>query len=97
GKAESPNHEITDQKLPNQAADAFLVIEMHDSGIQWTEPKDIDFDDVPALMSIAAKSSHAREHGYFYCKTPVVNAVLVQGDLVFVNKIECPFFSLTDG
>jgi hypothetical protein len=78
GKAES-----TDQKLHNQAADAFLVIEMHDSEIQWTEPKDIDFDDVPALKSIAAKSSHARDHGYFYGKTPAVNAVLVHGDMVF--------------
>lgn len=81
---ESPNHENTDQKLPNQAADAFLVIEMHDSRIQWTEPKDIDFDDVPALMSIAAKSSHTRDHGYFYCQTPAVNAVLVHGDMVFL-------------
>jgi Protein of unknown function (DUF1559) len=84
GKAESPNHESTDQKLHNQAADAFLVIEIHDSGIQWTEPKDIDFDDVPALKSIAAKSSHARDHGYFYCKTPAVNAVLAYGDLIFM-------------
>jgi Protein of unknown function (DUF1559) len=84
GKAESPDHESTDQKLPNQAADAFLVIEMHDSGIQWTEPKDIDFDDVPALQSIAAKSLHTRDHGYFYCKTPAVNAVLVHGDMVFM-------------
>ena len=81
--------ESTDQKLHNQATDAFLVIEMHDSGIQWTEPKDIEFDDVPALKSIAAKSSHARDNGYFYCKTPAVNAVLVHGDMVFVFPLDC--------
>src|SRR5205823_6999655 len=72
--------ESTDQRLHKQAAEAFLVIEMANSGIQWTEPKDIDFDDVPALMSIAAKSPHARDNGYLDCKTPGVNAVLVHGD-----------------
>jgi hypothetical protein len=82
--AESPNHESTDQKLHDQAAEVFLVIEMANSGIQWTQPKDIDFDDVPALLSLAAKSSHARDHDYFSCKTPGVNAVLVHGDMVFV-------------
>jgi len=76
--------ENTDQKLNDQAADVFLVIEMHDSGIQWTEPKDIDFDDVPALKSIAAKSSHTRDNDYFSRKTPGVNAVLVHGDMIFL-------------
>jgi len=77
------NAEGTHHKLPNQAADAFLVIELANSGIQWTQPKDIDFDDAPALLSIAAKSPHARNHGYFSCQTPGVNAVLVHGDMVF--------------
>lgn len=77
------NAESTDHKLHNQAAEAFLVIEMANSGIQWTEPKDIDFDDAPALLSLAAKSSHARDIDYFSCKTPGVNAVLVHGDMVF--------------
>jgi hypothetical protein len=83
GKAESPNHENTDQKPHNRAAEVFLVIEMANSGIQWTEPKDIDFDDAPAILSLAAKCSHARDNGYFSCKTPAVNAVLVHGDMVF--------------
>lgn len=82
GNAKSPNHESTDQKLDSQTA--FLVIEMHDSRIQWTEPKDIDFDDVHALQSMRAKSPHARDNGYFFCPTPAVNAVLVHGDMVFM-------------
>jgi hypothetical protein len=77
------NAESTDHKLHHQAAEAFLVIEMANSGIQWTEPKDIDLDDIPALMSIAAKAAHVRDHDYFSCKTPGVNAVLVYGDMVF--------------
>jgi hypothetical protein len=76
--------ESTDQKAPKQAADVFLVIETANSGIQWTEPKDIDYDDAPAILSLAAKGSHARDNGYFYCKTPGVNAVLVHGDMLFV-------------
>src|SRR4029079_15622912 len=74
----------TDEKLANPKADAFLVIEMGNSGIQWTEPKDIDFDDVPDLQSIAAKSPHTRDHDYFSYQTPGVNAALVHGDMVFV-------------
>jgi hypothetical protein len=84
GKAENPNHESTDRDRYNQATGAFLVTEMHHSSIQWTEPKDIEFDDVPALNSIATKSSHARGNGYFYYNTLAVNAVLVHGDMVFV-------------
>jgi len=69
--------ESTDQKLRNQVADVFLVIETANAGIQWTEPKDIDYDDAPALLSLAAKGSHARDNGYFFRKTPATNAVLV--------------------
>jgi hypothetical protein len=83
-KARRPNQEGTGQKLTQQVADAFLVVEMANSGIPWAEPKDINFDDVPALKSLATKCSHARDNGYFYCKTPVANAVLIQGERVFV-------------
>jgi hypothetical protein len=66
------------------AADTFLVIEMADSKIQWTEPKDVRFDDVQALRSLAANSPHLRNNGYFYRETPGVNAVLVDGDRIFM-------------
>lgn len=80
----SSKAESTDQELHNHAADTFLVIEMANSGIQWPEPKDIRFDDIQALRSLAAASSHAHNNGYFFCKTPAVNAVLVHGDMVFL-------------
>jgi hypothetical protein len=57
---------------------------MADSKIQWTEPKDVRFDDVQALRSLAANSPHLRNNGYFYRETPGVNAVLVDGDRIFM-------------
>jgi len=74
----------TSEKRTGQSSDAFLVVEMANSGIQWAEPKDIAFDEVRTLQSLAAKRPHVRDNGYFYCKTPVANALLVQGDRVFV-------------
>jgi hypothetical protein len=67
-----------------QAAGTFLVIEMADSQIQWTEPKDVRFDDVRALRSLAANSPHLRNNGYFYHETPGINAVLVDGERIFM-------------
>jgi hypothetical protein len=87
GKRASWRHykaESAYQKLYNQPAEAFLVIERANSGIQWTEPKDIKFDNVHELQSLAATSPHTRYNGYFYYETPAVNAALVHGDMVFV-------------
>jgi hypothetical protein len=70
--------------LHRQSADTFLVVEMADSAVQWPEPKDVRFNDIPALRSLAAKSPHARNNGYFYYKTPALNAVLVHGDMLFI-------------
>jgi uncharacterized protein DUF1559 len=74
--------ETTDQEL--RSPSPFLVIEMADSGIQWSEPKDIRFDDLQALQSLAAKCPHTRDNGYFFYKSPAVNAVLVNGDMVLM-------------
>jgi len=73
-----------DPDLQRQMANSFLVVETTDSGIAWAEPKDIRFDDVQALRSLVAKSPHLRDNGYFFRKTPAVNAVLVEGDMIFM-------------
>jgi hypothetical protein len=73
-----------DHDKQEHASDTFLVIEMADSHIQWTEPKDVRSDDVQALRSLAANSPHLRNNGYFYRETPGVNAVLVDGDRIFM-------------
>ncbi|MGO8745221.1 MAG: DUF1559 domain-containing protein [Thermoguttaceae bacterium] len=73
-----------DGDLQKHAADTFLVIETANSGIQWPEPRDIRFDDVDALRSMAANGPHMRDNGYFVCKTPAVNAVLFDGDMIFM-------------
>jgi hypothetical protein len=57
---------------------------MSNSGIHWTEPKDVCFDDLQALQSLAANRPHTRYNGYFFCKTPAMNAVLVYGDMVLI-------------
>jgi hypothetical protein len=73
-----------DHDQQEHAPDTFLVIEMGDSQIPWTEPKDVRFDDVEALRSLAAHGPHRRNNGYFFRETPGVNAVLVDGDRIFM-------------
>ena len=65
-------------------ADTFLIVEMANSGIQWTEPKDIYLDDLPALRSLIANSPHRRSNGYFFRETPAMNAVLIDGYMMFL-------------
>ena len=67
-----------------QKADTFLIVEMANSAIQWSEPKDIYLDDLPALQSLIANSPHRRSNGYFFRETPAINAVLVDGDMLFL-------------
>lgn len=67
-----------------ESPDVFLVVEMANSGIGWTEPKDVRFDDVETLRSLAAERPHTRGNGYFFHRTPAMNAVLVHGDMVFM-------------
>ncbi len=73
-----------DHDQQEHAPDTFLVIEMGDSQVRWTEPKDVRFDDVQALRSLAAHGPHWRNNGYFFHETPGVNAVLVDGDRIFM-------------
>ena len=74
----------SDHNQQEHAADTFLVIELGDSRIPWTEPKDVRSDDVEALRSLAAHGPHRRSNGYFFRETPGVNAVLVDGDWIFM-------------
>jgi hypothetical protein len=67
-----------------QKADTFLIVEMANSEIQWSEPKDIYLDDLPALRSLIANSPHRRSNGYFCRETPAINAVLIDGDMLFL-------------
>jgi len=67
-----------------QKADTFLIVEMANSPIQWSEPKDIYLDDRSALRSLIADSPHRRSNGYFFRKTPAMNAVLIDGDIMFL-------------
>jgi hypothetical protein len=73
-----------DHDTQKRKAGTFLVIETGNSNIRWMEPKDIYFDDVEALRSLAANSPHSRGNGYFFHDTPGVNAVLVDGDMMFM-------------
>ena len=76
------SHENPDSKT--RAADTFLVVETASSGIHWMEPKDVCFDDVQALRSLAANGPHLRDNGYFFHPTPGVNAMLLDGDRIFM-------------
>jgi hypothetical protein len=67
-----------------QKADTFLIVEMANSEIQWSEPKDIYLDDLSALRSLIANSPHRRSNGYFSHATPAINAVLIDGDMMFL-------------
>jgi hypothetical protein len=67
-----------------QKADTFLIVETANSEIPWKEPKDIYVDDLPALQSLIANSPHRRSNGYFFHETPAMNAVLVDGDMMFM-------------
>jgi hypothetical protein len=73
-----------DSASPELPIDSFLVIEMANSRIAWAEPKDVHFDDVDTLRSLAAACPHARNNGYFLHNTPAMNAVLVTSDMVFI-------------
>jgi hypothetical protein len=66
-----------------ESHDSFLVLEVPNSGIHWAEPRDINFDDLAALQSLAVHGPHLRDNGYFYHQTPAINAVLVVGDMIF--------------
>ncbi len=67
-----------------QKADTFLIVEMANSAIQWSEPKDIYLDDLPSLRSLIASSPHRRSNGYFFRATPAMNAALIDGDMIFL-------------
>jgi hypothetical protein len=67
-----------------QKADTFLIVEMANSEIQWSEPKDIYLDDLSALRSLIANSPHRRSNDYFSRETPAINAVLLDGDMMFM-------------
>ncbi len=67
-----------------QKADTFLIVEMANSAIPWSEPKDIYLDDLSTLRSVVANSPHRRSNGYFFRKTPAINAILIDGDMMFL-------------
>ena len=84
-----------DRDKQERSADTFLVTEMANSKIQWTEPKDINFSDLEALRSLAANAPHLRNNGYFYHGTPAVNALLVDGDMLFMLPCDANANALT--
>ncbi len=67
-----------------QKADTFLIVEMANSEIQWSEPNDIYLNDLSALRSLIANSPHRRSNGYFFHETPAMNAVLIDGEIMFL-------------
>ena len=81
--------------ISKSEAQTFLVTEMANSKIQWTEPKDINFSDLEALRSLAANAPHLRNNGYFYHGTPAVNALLVDGDMLFMLPCDANANALT--
>jgi hypothetical protein len=86
GRTSAWHRSYMSQKDPDtqqQKAETFLIVETANSEIQWTEPKDISVDDLPALRSLIANSPHRRNNGYFFHETPAMNAVLVDGDMMF--------------
>lgn len=68
---------------PKQTDGTFLLVETTNSGIQWAEPKDIALDNIPSIEALATKGPHAHNNGYFYHETPGVNAMLVDGNVMF--------------
>ena len=85
-----------DKKSQKQTASTFLVIEMADSGIQWTEPKDFDFNDLKSTRALITKSPHMRDNGYFFRETPGVNAILVDGDMMFMLPCDSTMDALSE-
>jgi hypothetical protein len=71
-------------------SETILLIETADSGINWTEPKDLDVDALfvanrPA-MQVKPTSRHMRSNGYFYHDTiSAINIALVDGSVRSVD------------
>ncbi len=85
--------------LRDQMENSALVIEAANSGIPWTQPRDLYLDDIrgtgPA-PAINLQSPHMRDNGYFYYETPAgYNIAIADGSVHFlytgrlaVEKIE---------
>lgn len=87
GRRPAWRHADASQKNPDsqqQKADTFLIVEMANSAIQWSEPKDIYLNDLSALRSLIANSPHRHSNDYFSRETPAMNAVLIDGDMMFL-------------
>jgi hypothetical protein len=65
-----------------------LVVETSNSDIQWTEPRDLRFDDLESLQSESAlfgRGPHAIVTDWFHHKRPVgANALLANGHVELV-------------
>ena len=65
-----------------------MLIETADSGIQWTEPRDLSADDLQSAQADSmspVQSPHMREEGYFYHETPSgVNVALADDSVHFL-------------
>jgi hypothetical protein len=65
-------------------SNTIMVIETADSGINWTEPRDIELDALiaadPPTLQVMPGSKHMHSNGFFYRDTmSVVNTLLVDG------------------
>ena len=65
-----------------------MLIETANSGIQWTEPKDLCLDDLQgtrAESAVIVQSPHMRDQGYFFYETPTgVNVGVANGRVDFL-------------
>lgn len=70
------------------APQSFVLLEMADSGIPWTEPRDLSARDVPLLQALVLHTPHQHSNGYFFHSTPGLNAAVLDGDAVFLFRNE---------
>jgi type II secretory pathway pseudopilin PulG len=73
---------LKEPELQGQIGSTVLLVEMADSGIQWTEPKDLCLDDLQAARPHSALSIHGRHlHKYspFYHDALSWQAVFADG------------------
>ena len=80
---------IADFTLHEQAANTIMLIETANSGIQWTEPRDLDLDHLASAAGRdsvpAIRGPHMRSNGYFYYDTPAgANVAFADGHGCFL-------------
>ena len=76
------------RKLADFGKDAhttIMVVEVHDSGISWAEPKDLSLDTLGTAGSVASRlalpGNHDRRDDFFFMFDDGVNVVMADGTL----------------